>query len=137
MSSETSSPFLVPAVMLVALTLTSIPLAAYLEFTKESPVIKDNAPDVYFGSGIKLQVSEERAATVFGYDECPISTTSVAIFAIQPDSYGCTLLTGNDSVKVRLLNEDGSVVIETWSVVNDKEKYSVMTQDGFLVRPPV
>lgn len=136
MSNIPSHPFWIPAVMLITLTLVCIPLSAYLVFTEGKTVMIENAPDVYFSSGIKLQVSESRTATVFGYDECPVAENSVLLFPIESELEGCTMLTGKDLVKVRLLNEDGSIVIQTWSVSNDKGKFTVMTPDGFLVRLP-
>jgi hypothetical protein len=91
-------------------------------------------PAIYLGAGIRLQVSDSNVATVFGYDECP--STGSWLFARKPITNGCVRLTGNDSVKVRLINSDGSVTIHKWTVAGNIEKVTITTESGFQVREP-
>jgi hypothetical protein len=91
-----------------------------------------DAPELYLGGGIKLQVSDTGIATVFGYDECPKNDNW--LFGSKPTTLGCTKITGHDTVNVRLIHNDGSVNVETWSVSGGTKEMSLTRPNGFQIR---
>lgn len=84
------------------------------------------APDVYLRSGIKVKISDDQSATMFGYDNCP-----------SPNEHQtCVKLVPNRLVSVRLIFESGVVGREKWRVnVINGDKYTLSRPNGFMVKP--
>lgn len=90
---------------------------------------KDSSITYYFASGIKLKVSENNIATVFGYDDCPIIDF---LFGSKLSNGNCIKLVDNQLSNVRLINQDGSVTISKFlSQYNGNKIY--ITHNGYQV----
>lgn len=92
-----------------------------------------NAPMVYLGSGVKLEIADGQTAHVFGYGECPDSSSQL-LFGLSALSKGCTRLTDRHQVDVRLIMQDGLVTIETWNVIWRGQDVSLKRPNGWMVR---
>lgn len=93
-------------------------------------------PDIYFGAGIHLQISESEIATVFGNDDCG-NQKSNKLLGESISEKGCTLLTGKSHVEVRLLLRDGSVLNEKWPVTEGVgQRVRVERPNGWIIREP-
>ncbi|MCS4309469.1 hypothetical protein M2404_003841 [Rheinheimera pacifica] len=110
---------------------------------KNSPVIENTFQDranVYLGSGVKVQIAENEVATVFGYDDCPDQSVFSWQFGPTAQSFGCTLFTGTNAVKVRLIHPEGYVFIEKWQISEQKgtggRAYIAKRPNGWVVRSP-
>jgi hypothetical protein len=97
-------------------------------------------PEIYLGVGAILEVAENRTARVFGNDNCPDKKDYLFHSATGEGGIGCALLTGNKSIKVRLIFEDGSELMEAWEVNSEPghngEEFRLMRPNGWLVREP-
>ncbi|ARM86261.1 hypothetical protein [Marinobacter salarius] len=87
-------------------------------------------PNVMLGAGAQVQIGEKKTAKVFGPDQCE---TGFEDDDTSDDVRGCTLLTGNDKVQVTLVF-DGVKLKETWTVITDNDRYTLVRPNGYLIR---
>jgi len=104
------------------------------------PSQPSRTPEIYLGVGAILQVAENRTARVFGNDKCPDIKTYLFQSANGESGVGCARLTGNKSINVRLIFEDGSELMESWQINtesgDDGERYRLIRPNGWILREP-
>jgi hypothetical protein len=87
-------------------------------------------PNVMLGAGIEVQIGDNQTAKVFGPDLCE---TGFDDNDTSDDVPGCTILTGNDQVRVTLtLGEEKRQ--EAWTVTRNNDRYSLSRPNGYIVR---
>lgn len=85
----------------------------------------------YLGYKTELEVYQGRTAIVSGFDKCP-DTEDRILFPSVKSSTGCILLSGKSFVIARIVFLDGSIIEESWKVI---EGVGVEAGEIHIVRP--
>tara|TARA_R110000737_G_scaffold330771_1_gene346686 strand:+ start:951 stop:1346 length:396 start_codon:yes stop_codon:yes gene_type:complete len=117
-------------------SLVTFTLISLLTACSQKQVVNEIKPTYQIVSGAKVDLGNGNHGVVFGYDNCRQDRGSLYGNAIGNEKK-CVQLDARPTVKVRIILNDGSIVIEKWSVdivsIDKKETYQIKRANNLLV----